>query len=279
MARSDWRPVGRVGLPELREARAQAHHAAQWLSRAAYGFLPAQADYSHTNLGWEEAFDGFATHALKDGVRLGVRLTDLSLALLDTRGTLRAQFRLDRRTDADVRAWLGPQISALGLEAARLDTRPDYQMPEHPIAKGAAYAARGDALSELAAWFANADRLLQEVRRSCAAEASPVRCWPHHFDIATLIALPDEGTKAGRSVNAGLSPGDHYYDEPYYYVSPWPYPDADKLPPVPEPGRWHTHEFTAAVAPASRILRAKNPQADTEQFLRAAVTTVMQALG
>jgi len=277
MSSSDWRPISRVGLPALREARAQAHYAAQWLARAAYAYIPSKPDYSHSNLGWEDAFDGFATHPLKDGVRLGVNLPDLSLALLDTKGAARAQFKLGGRTDTDARAWLDPQMAALGLVAAKLDTPPDYPMPEHAIGKGAAYsAASGEALSALAAWFANADRVLGRV--PYAAQASPVRCWPHHFDLATLITLPDQGAKTGRSVNAGLSPGDHYYDEPYYYISPWPYPDAKKLPPVPKLGHWHTREFTAAVAPASRILAAKNPQAETEQFLREAVDGLVKAL-
>jgi len=278
MGTSDWRPIGRVGLPELREARAQAHYAAQWLSRAAYAYIPARADYSHSNLGWEEALDGFATHPIKDGVRLGVKLGDLSLALLGAKGA-RAQFKLGGRTDADARAWLGPQIGTLGLDASKLDTPPDYPMPEHPIGKGAAYATgNADSLRELAAWFANADRTLGRVRQQYAALASPVRCWPHHFDLATLITLPDEGAKTGRSVNAGLSPGDHYYDEPYYYISPWPYPDAGKLPPLPKLGHWHTHEFTAAVVPASRIVQAKNPQAETEEFVREAVQRTIDVL-
>jgi hypothetical protein len=282
MSTSGWRPIGRVGLPELREARAQAHQAVQWLAKAAYAYIPNQPDHSHSNLGWDDVLDGFVTHPIQKGVRLGVKLSQLSFALLGEPGDVRAKFRLAGRTEADARNWLGSELHRLGLDARLLDTTPlPYEIPKHAIVGGAPYSLERMAqpLAELAAWFANADDALGRVRAPYAAHASPVRCWPHHFDLATLITLPDEGAKTGRSVNAGLSPGDHYYDEPYYYVSPWPYPDAKKLPSVPAPGQLHTHEFTAAVAPASRILQAKNPQAETEQFLRAAVEGMMRALG
>jgi hypothetical protein len=281
MSTSDWRPIGRASLPELREARAQAHHAVQWLAKAAYAYIRNEPDHSHSNLGWDDALGGLVTHPVARGTRLAVKFSQLSLALLGEDGRVRGQFRLAGRTEADVRNWLGSELRRLGLDARLLDTVPlPYEITKHAIAGGAPYSVQRIAqpLEELAAWFANADRVLGVVRAAHAAHASPVRCWPHHFDLATLITLPDEGAKTGRSVNAGLSPGDHYYDEPYYYISPWPYPEAGRLPALPPLGHWHTHEFTAAVAAASRILQAKDPQGESEAFVRAAVEGVMKAL-
>jgi hypothetical protein len=81
-----------------------------------------------------------------------------------------------------------------------------------------------------------------------------------------------------RSVNAGLSPGDEHCDEPYLYVSPYPYPDATETPRLRTIGHWHTQGFAAAIAPANRIIRAENPQAATEAFLSDAVEASLQAL-
>jgi hypothetical protein len=281
---AQWRPIGQVDLAALREARAQAHQAVQWLAKAAYAYIPHQPDHSHSNLGWEDAFDGFATHPLAAGTRLGVGFSELSLALLGETGNVRARFRLAGRTDADARNWLGNEMRGLGLDPRLLDTTElPFEIPKHAIADGASYSVQRTAepLQELAAWFANADHSLGRIAREVARAdvmPSPVRCWPHHFDLATLITLADAGGKQGRSVNLGLSPGDHYYDEPYYYISPWPYPDAANLPPLPPLGHWHTHEFTAAIAPASRILAATDRQADTERFLSAAVSETIKAL-
>jgi hypothetical protein len=102
-------------------------------------------------------------------------------------------------------------------------------MPAHAISQGAAYGSADltDALAELAAWFGNATLLLGSIRQMIGRKltASAVRCWPHHFDFATLTALPARNPDPTGYVGAGLSPGDEYYDEPYFYVSVYPEPD------------------------------------------------------
>ena len=219
-----WRPFHGVDRRRLSEARLQAHHALQWLGRAGTAYVPPQPDYGHTNLGWDDALDGFTTHPFKDGARLDLRIADLTLVLQGGEGKIRAQpFPLDGHSDAEVRRWLGEQLGALGLDAHALDAPSPYEIPAHAIAQGAAYDATGltDALAELAAWFANADSSLTRVYEQMTEQkrmASPVRCWPHHFDIATLITLSERKPEPGY-VGAGLSPGDGYYDEPYFYVS------------------------------------------------------------
>ncbi|MDO8533477.1 MAG: hypothetical protein Q7S17_01885, partial [Xanthobacteraceae bacterium] len=216
MPGSDWRPLGGADFAQLAEARIAAHYAAQWLARAARAFIPARPDDSHTNLGWDEAFGGFVTHKLQ-GARLGLKLPGLALALMEGDGGTPSQlFPLDGRVDADAHAWLGQEMRALGLDAKKLDAPSPYEMPAHAIAKGAAYAATrlAGALDELAAWFANAEISLGRLGQEYAAnklQVSPLRCWPHHFDLAVLISLDASGEHA-RSVNAGLSPGDESYN-------------------------------------------------------------------
>jgi hypothetical protein len=191
---------------------------------------------------------------------------------------------LNGRTDAQARAWLCERFDALGFDASRLDPPAPYEMPAHPIAAGSAYDAAGiaDALAELASWFANADLSLGFIRDEMITRefaVSPLRCWPHHFDLAALTALDPAPDGKARSVNAGLSPGDTYYDEPYFYVSPYPYPAAAALPNLPKLGHWHRRDFTAAVATAGQVLGAKDIRAETEAFLRAAIEASIKALG
>ena len=278
MASREWRTL--VGNPaRLRAARLQAHYALQWLARAARAFITATPDDSHTNLGWDEALKSFTTHPLRGGVRLGLRLADLTLLVIDASQT--RSLPLDGRADSDARNWLGEQMAAFRLDPGALDAPSPYEMPADPIAGGGRYGGQGNALTEISAWFGNANISLASVQRQMTDRklaASPVRCWPHHFDLATLTTLDKSGTEHGHSVNAGFSPGDHYYEEPYFYVSPYPYPDAATLPKLPSLGHWHTHEFTAAVAPASRIVAAGNPQRDLDAFLRGATEACLAAL-
>lgn len=282
----DWAPLTRIDFAKLHEARVQAHYAVQWLARTARAFLSPSPDDSHTNLGWDDAFGGFETHKLQ-GARIGLKLHPLALAILEGKDPTPSRILpLEGHKDADARGWLGEELGHLGLDARKLDVMLPYKLPPHKIATGARYAVgtMSDAFRELGAWYANANRSLARVRDAVTElklESSLVRCWPHHFDIATLITLDKTSAtiESARSVGVGLSPGDEHIDEPYFYVTPWPYPPLSRLPPLPEIGRWHTQNFTAAVLPARRILSAEGRQTRTEEFLTAAVEACLKVLG
>ena len=284
MGGSDWQPLRGTDERRLSEARLQAHYAVQWLARTARAHIPAQPDDGHTSLFWDRSLDGFMTQALQDGTRLSLKITNLTLTLHDgNRAAGEQSFGLNTQSDAQVRQWLGEQLAARGLDARALDAASPYPIPAHAIAQGAVYDAAGcaDALAELAAWYGNAEVLLSGVRSQMLERklaASPVCCWPHHFDLATLITLPTRNANVTGYVGVGLSPGDHYYDEPYYYVSVYPKPDPAALPSLPALGSWHTHEFTAAVAPAHRIVAAKDQNRETDDFLRGSVAVALELL-
>lgn len=63
-----------------------------------------------------------------------------------------------------------------------------------------------DAARWLGELFAFGDALLRELDAD-----EPIRLWPEHFDIATVV---------GRATY-GVSPGDEHHDVPYLYVSSW----------------------------------------------------------
>jgi len=192
-------------------------------------------------------------------------------------------FTLSQRSENEIRQWLGNQFSARDLDPSLLDSPSPYEMPADPIAQGARYDATAwaDALAEMAAWFTNAEFLLGLVQRNLMArglKGTPLVCWPHHFDIASLITLPKKTAAERGYIGIGLSPGDEYYDEPYFYVSAYPKPDLAVLPTLPMIGHWHTHEFVAAILPAHRILATNDQQADTAEFLEGAVESVLKIM-
>lgn len=109
-------------------------------------------------------------------------------------------------------------------------------------------AATKEAVEVLTACFTNTVQLLQ-AQFYMEDKASPVRTWPHHFDMATLVKVegnPDP--ELAKSIGVGLSTGDETYQEPYFYVTPWPYPDREKpLPELPA-GEWHAADRTGPFA-------------------------------
>ena len=282
MNATHWRPLSQIDFAQLREARMQAYYAAQWLARVARAYIPPRPDDGHTNLGWDHGFDGFTTHPFNAGRTLGLRIPDLTLALLDNGQTTHA-IPLHGRSEAEARVWLGRQAQALNLSSGALDAVLPYALPAHPLAQGAQYDATtlAEPLRELAAWYANGSTSLGSVRQrlvACGLPAPDVRCWPHHFDLDCLTSIDNGGTGTRPSMGAGFSPGDHHYEEPYFYLSLYPGPDASLLPSLHPPGHWHMRDFVAAVLPANRILALKDPQAETDAFLFSTADQIVKVL-
>jgi hypothetical protein len=282
----EWQRLHGVDQARLNEACQQSHYAVQWLARAARAYVPSRPDDGHTSLGWDNDLSGFLTHRLRDtSTRLGLQIPTLTLVLDRGVGSSAVQtFALSGHSEGQVRQWLGEQFGVLGFVVLALDSPPPYEIPEHPIAQGAPYdvAGLGDALVELAVWYANGQVLLNGVYNQIIERlvtALPVRCWPHHFDLATQVTLPMKNAGTMGYIGAGLSPGDEYYQEPYFYVSIYPEPDSAALPVLPAIGHWHTHEFTAAVTPAHKIQLSKDPAAEISEFLQGAVAVALKFLG
>jgi hypothetical protein len=276
MATASWRPLRGVDPVRLAGAREQAHHAVQWLARAARAYSPPRPDDSHTNLGWDDRFGGFIAHPLPDGARLGLRLADLTLALLGPSDTTPQDiFGLDGRRDPDACTWLSAQASARHLDPGALDAALPYMLKAR-VSEAYTAVALKEPLAELATWFSNANAALGAIRMEIAARgiaAPPVCCWPHHFDLDTLVTVAP-----GRTTGVGFEPGDDYYDEPYFYVSLYPAPDMMALPALPAIGHWHAKHFTAAIAPAHRIAATMMPGAEVAAFLHVATEIAINKL-
>jgi hypothetical protein len=246
-----WSTLGAVLPGELSQARLQLHWAAQLVSAVGASLLPAEADDSHTNLGWDVQLSVLAgRHAGTQSLQAGLVYEALELAVIDS-GRERSSMRLAGHTLQQALAWLGQEVAD---DAAAL-ALPVYEMPAHPVGEGGVFSDAGPAArAELAAWFAGAFASIGDVVADEPA-ASPVRCWPHHFDVASLITFgPGAGTEEARSIGVGFSPGDGSYDQPYFYMTPWPYPDTEDLPTLEAGAHWHTSGWTGAVLTAERLL-------------------------
>jgi hypothetical protein len=266
-----WEPLGQVAPNDLRRAREQAHWAAQVIAAAGETFGAHEADTSHTSMTWD------ATHLLLVGsalpgdneIRIALRIQDLQLRL---RGT---DFwtGLSRKFQG---AAANPEVELAGLsldeayrwasEQIRIATdgqldrelkHPGFSLPEHPLAHGAVFA-RDPGLPELSRWYSNAELELRRVAQETPG-AGPLRCWPHHFDLATLIEVaPARGPEGARTVGVGLSPGDAGIDEPYFYATHWPATRRRELPRL-EAGEWFREGWTGAVLRGSSLVAAGDP--------------------
>ncbi|MEM8960736.1 MAG: hypothetical protein AAGD38_04590 [Acidobacteriota bacterium] len=247
----DWRRLGLVSADRLRNARRQLHWAVRMIGSAGARVLDAEPDDSHHAFEWHADAGFFVQHVTR-GQRAfctAVGMAPPCLALLTPDGEeVLSQFHLHGKTIDEGLAWLTHELEALhGPLDAPLD--PPDQAEPHPVKSDGVAFDTGDteAFEELRYWYINSQRLL-DTTITRRPDASVIRMWPHHFDIASLITLdPDvEDREAARSVGVGMSPGDGSYADPYLYVTPWPYPEQPELRELAE-GHWHRDGFLAAI--------------------------------
>jgi len=257
-----WKLLGGVPLEELIEPRLESHYAAQIVQSVGSALLPAVPDFRHTSFEWVPQANALAGGlvASREPFRAGIRLTDLALALFDGSARPVDVFDLIGRTLADGFSWLKRAVTSRGGAADRIDERVNPDIPRHPVRDGARFTGGNQAArTELAAWYDDADQVLGAFRAG-TPNAGPVRCWPHHFDIASLVVLSGDGGEGSRTVGVGLSPGDAGCAEPYWYVTPWPAPRSVALPPLPAGAFWHTEGWVGAVLTASVLVRERNAE-------------------
>ena len=179
---------------------------------------------------------------------------------------------LGGRTLAEASAWLAGEAGAAGAATGALRFETPYAIPPAAVADGAAFPAGPDgARAELARWFANADGLLRAVAGAWPG-AAPVRVWPHHFDVGSVLPLDGGAAEEDPTIGIGLSPGDEGIPEPYWYVTLWPRPTGS-LPDLPA-GRWHTAGWTGALLTGSELVAAGDGAAQAAlaaRFLSGAV--------
>jgi hypothetical protein len=287
--RSDWDRVGRHAPEALGEASRELHQAVQLVASAGQSFAEPADDDSHRAMSWSPALRAFvgAPFAAPYPLRVALRPDDLALMILDRTEAAIGTLPLAGQSLDEAYEWLGLAVATyFGGAPPRID-RPEYDIPEHPVGRGARFRSGGVGTSgpsgvrdTLAALYGSAAALLADVAARYP-EAGPVRCWPHHFDIATLItvAADDTGT-ATRTVGVGMAPAGGGCDHWYWYVSPWPAPDREALPELPL-GAWHTEGWTGAVLTGEEIV--ETPSASREEqvaaFVARAIDAARSALG
>ncbi len=276
---TSWNPLDLIPPTDLVAARLELHHAAQLVAIGiGRSFLPERSDDSHTNLFWCDGAWWSREIPGSNGLRAGLRPAELDLLLGDER------LSLVGKTRQQGLSWLRRGLDEQGLVGERAELDIHYDLPDHPVAEGAAF--RGDlepGRQQLAAWYAAADGVLREMATTYGS--SEVVTWPHHFDIATLLTLdapeeteekPDEESQ--RSIGMGLSPGDGNFAQPYFSVTPWPVPEQD---PVELPhGFWTRENFFGAILTGEDLLAAGGePKAQVEHFLKTAIDGGLASLG
>lgn len=276
-----WSTLGDTDPRELEEARLQLHWAAQAVGALANSVLEELPDDSQDSFVWKDDRRAFLSRLLPGGQRAALLPETGELQLLAERGLLWS-LPLKNLTLDQAMSKLG-EAAEERLELKRPLSLRDYEMPEHPVGDGARFSLDRHHTGELTRWFACGHGAL---RNATAREvgATEIRCWPHHFDLGSIIVLePEKDPEEARSIGLGLSPGDGSYGEPYFYVSPYPKPESPPKPAFDGAGHWHDEGFFAAVLTATELLEGAASPGEREavagDFLKEAIAACHEMLG
>ena len=278
-----WQTLGTVPVADLIEAKVQLHWATQIVAAYGNGLLQAQPDDSQSNLGWVDSCGALCSHPTSDGWSVGLRLANLTLLFFTSHNTIQTEFGLSGQNLQQGFEWLASTYSKVSwAPLPKPFALREYDMPSHPVGKNAVFQlSHGAPFQELSHWYGNAHQVIRAVSEKWK-EASPLRCWPHYFDIATLVSLPlPQSSESTGTVGCGMSPGDASYAEPYFYVTVWPYPEKEQLSALAV-GKWHTEGFVAAILTASDLLSSGQTEIQAErvhQFFQKSSELAFNALG
>jgi len=233
-----WQRAEDIDPAILKDARAQLHHALQLVADAGRKL----ADGGDTEYLAEAG-------ALATGIvrgtrpfRIALAVGDFALLVTDRDGKLQRNLPLAGQTLAQAVRWLRAEVDGRGADGQKLTGGAPYDLPDHKVADGAPFAALGEAMRKLGAYFANAWRLLTFVSQA-HAEAAPVRCSSESLDYGASISFDD-----GKQIDFGFRPGDEEHDEAYFYVALLPPPqldedDLEELEELEGGGDWSTEEW------------------------------------
>lgn len=266
----------------MRQAREQCHQAIQNVAAVGRSFLDESKGDEFATLTWDFGLQRLVGQWIEGEVifRSSISLKDFTVFLVNSQIETISSISMQNIRQRDVMVWLEQQLGGLGKEFSKINLSLPYQIPEYPTAKGEAFAiSNEDASAELSRYYHNTAMLLGAIINE-NENTSPVRCWPHHFDMATLITLLDTGDpETSKSIGVGFSPGDQYYDEPYFYVSPWPYPTHQLTDISKTLGHWHEHDWIGAVLPSSKLTHLKtnyDQQSTVLKFFRKGIKVLKE---
>lgn len=276
----EWQPLTFPALEDMTQVREQYHQAIQNVAAVGRSFLPKSPEDENANLEWDFKLQRLVGRWVEGNIkfRSSISLKKFEVYLVDEKFHTLSSIALQDKTQTDIMVWLEHELSHLGADFSKINLAYPYVIPEYPTAKKEPFHIFNKKASlELSRLYHNTACVLDKILEG-ENNGSEIKCWPHHFDIAARITLLDTGDpETSRSINMGMSPGDKYYNEPYFYCSPWPYPTKNLIDLSHVQAHWHQDEWVGAVLPARQIA-GKDLIQDQRRMVRKFYDTALEFL-
>lgn len=154
----------------------------------------------------------------------------------------------------------------------QIEVRPDFD--DSPFCSEAPNPYNAIAVEKYWQALSQIDILLKQFRGELREETSPVQLWPHHFDLSLVWfsgrRVPGEADleNAGEQMAFGFSTGDESMDDPYFYVTAYPWQSVLVEAELPPGARWQQEGWRGALLPYESLQQQEDPSAYLLSFWR-----------
>jgi len=169
---------------------------------------------------------------------------------------------LTGQSAASIASWLDETLAVIGVDPSlapgdKVRGRQQFAGYSTPQASSLQHA------------LGSVSAALEDFRAGIREETSPIQLWPHHFDLSMIWLpghkVPDQDPAdeehADKQMNFGFVFGDEGIDEPYFYVTAYPLPDALPMVELPAETTWKSEGFSGAVLLYKELVVMNDPAA------------------
>ena len=272
-----WENINKIDLGILRNARISLHQAVQIVSAFPRNMLPTDPTDSNASLIWNSSTNGLESDPVANeggkSIRVGLSLDSFTL-YISVEGKLVSFYEMDTRSVFQGLEWLKFELSQLDIASDTINLDLPYEIEDYDYSQS--LKINSDAFGEHCILYQNISNVLSGIVDE-RENALDIRCWPHHFDLATLIPLESNSDKEIiKSIGVGLSPGDEAVEEPYIYINVWPSVDYKLLVKYPLIlGEWNVEGWSGAILKYSRLTSSTNQYEDVMKFIDTSINGLL----
>lgn len=243
----------------LTSTRKSLHQAVQLVSAVPRNILPNDPTDGMSSLEWNTQLRSLESLPVTNDhgeIRTGLKLETFSLYITIDHDS-KAAFEMAGRSVNQGLDWLKMELDKLDIDASLINLNLPYEIESYDYSE--ALSVSNEGLAVFSDLYQTTAEVLSRITKKWE-NAFDIRCWPHHFDLATLIPLEmDQDDEIIKSIGVGLSPGDDGIAPPYLYVNIWPQVDAAELQKhALTSGQWNTEGWSGAVLTYSQMNQKDN---------------------
>jgi len=275
-----WKHLETIDLEILKTTREALHQVVQMVSAVPRNLLPHDPSDSSASLEWNNPLKGLQAKPIltdtDEAILVGLQFEAFRLYIANHNEVI-SNMEMQGKTVLEGLQWLKDTLAQLGLNSDQITLDLPYKIKAYDYSQPV--TTEPSALLEFSNLFYNTQDILSKIT-SQYEKASEIRCWPHHFDIATLITVKtDEKEATSSSIGVGLSPGDEAIQEPYVYVNAWPFIELRKLQTHPLPnGYWNKKGWSGGVLTYSALSSKRNQEQVYVDFVHEVISTLLDEM-